>query len=147
MKDMWSRGEREQYLSLDSIISEAQVLQVCGGVGLHRGELVLQHMNDLRQLGVTPGKLPGTQTERYQTHTRARAETQTKQYNISTQQLSTHCPQGWGTRLYVSSPGNDIDNYYIAGLLLFSQYKRMRFHFGFICKTRRHVLPFGESLR
>ena len=57
-------GAVRTYLSLDSIISEAQVLQVCGGVGLHRGELVLQHMNDLGQLGVTPGKLPGTQTER-----------------------------------------------------------------------------------
>lgn len=47
------------YLGLYSIIAVAQVLQVRGGVGLHRGEVVLQHVNHLRQLRVAPGKLSG----------------------------------------------------------------------------------------
>lgn len=46
------------YLHLDPVVSVAQVLQVGGGIGLHRGEVMLQHVDDLRQLGVTPRKLP-----------------------------------------------------------------------------------------
>lgn len=46
-------------LCLDSIITVAQMLQVRGCVGLHGGEVVLQHVDHLRQLRVTPRKLPG----------------------------------------------------------------------------------------
>lgn len=46
------------YLHLDPVVSVAQVLQVGGGVGLDRGEVMLQHVDDLGQLGVTPSKLP-----------------------------------------------------------------------------------------
>lgn len=45
------------YLHLDPVVSVAQVLQVGGGVGLDRGEVMLQHVDDLRQLRVTPRKL------------------------------------------------------------------------------------------
>lgn len=45
------------YLRLNSIITEAQVLQIGSCVGLHRGEVVLQHVNYLHQLWVTPRKL------------------------------------------------------------------------------------------
>lgn len=53
---VWRVSER-LYLGLDSIISEAQVLQICSRVGLHWGEVMLQHVNHLCQLRVTPGKL------------------------------------------------------------------------------------------
>lgn len=46
------------YLHLDPVVSVTQVLQVGGGVGLDGGEVMLQHVDDLRQLGVTPSKLP-----------------------------------------------------------------------------------------
>lgn len=125
------------YLRLDSIISEAQVLQVCGGVGLHRGELVLQHMNDLRQLGVTPGKLPGTQTERYQTHTHARAQRHKQSSTTSAHNNYPPTVHRAGAHGYTfQAQEMTIDNYYIAGLLLFSQYKRKILHWGsFIWKT------------
>lgn len=41
-------GTHNAYLSLDSIIAEAQVLQVGSCVGLHWGEVVLEHVNHLR---------------------------------------------------------------------------------------------------
>lgn len=47
------------HFCLDSIVTVAQVLQVRGCVGLHRGEVVLQHVDHLCQLRVTPSKLPG----------------------------------------------------------------------------------------
>lgn len=47
------------HFRLDSIITVAQVLQVGGCIGLNGGEVVLQHVDHLRQLRVTPRKLPG----------------------------------------------------------------------------------------
>lgn len=49
---------RSPYLHLDPVVAVAQVLQVGGGVGLYGGEVMLQHVDDLGQLGVTPSKLP-----------------------------------------------------------------------------------------
>lgn len=49
---------RQPYLHLDPVVPVTQVLQVGGGVGLDGGEVMLQHVDDLRQLGVAPGKLP-----------------------------------------------------------------------------------------
>ena len=46
------------YLHLDPVVSVAQVLQVGGGVGLDGGEVMLQHVDDLRQLWVAPCKFP-----------------------------------------------------------------------------------------
>lgn len=46
------------HLHLDPVVSVTQVLQEGGGVGLHGGEVMLQHVDDLWQLGVAPGKLP-----------------------------------------------------------------------------------------
>ena len=46
------------YLHFHFVVAKAQVLQVGGRVRLHGRELVLQHVNDFGQLGVTPGKLP-----------------------------------------------------------------------------------------
>lgn len=46
------------YLHLHPVVSVAQVLQVGGGVGLDGGEVMLQHVDDLWQLRVTPRKLP-----------------------------------------------------------------------------------------
>lgn len=55
------------YLHLDPVVSVTQVLQVGGGVGLDGGEVMLQHVDDLRQLRVTPSKLPvGKQREKLQ---------------------------------------------------------------------------------
>lgn len=45
------------YLHLDPVVSVAQMLQVGGGVGLDGGEVMLQHVDDLWKLRVTPGKL------------------------------------------------------------------------------------------
>lgn len=58
----------DAYLCLHSIIAITQVLQVGGCVGLHRGEVVLQHVDHLHQLWVTPRKLPGITggVQRYQ---------------------------------------------------------------------------------
>lgn len=47
------------HFCLDSVITIAQVLQVGGCVGLHGGEVVLQHVDHLCQLRVTPSKFPG----------------------------------------------------------------------------------------
>lgn len=46
------------YLHLDPVVSVAQVLQVGCGVGLDGGEVMLQHVDDLRKLGIAPRKLP-----------------------------------------------------------------------------------------
>lgn len=56
------------YLTLDSIITKTQVLQVGSRIGLHRGEMVLQHGDYLSQLGVTPCKLSRStgKVKRYQ---------------------------------------------------------------------------------
>lgn len=51
-------SQADTHFSLHPIVPVAQVLQVGGGVGLHRGEVVLQHVDHLRQLRVAPGKLP-----------------------------------------------------------------------------------------
>ena len=47
------------HLGLDLVVPEAEVLQVGGRVGLDRRELVLQHLDHLRQLWVPPAELPG----------------------------------------------------------------------------------------
>lgn len=55
------------YLHLDPVVSVTQVLQVGGGVGLDGGEVMLQHVDDLRQLRVAPSKLPeGKEREQFQ---------------------------------------------------------------------------------
>lgn len=46
------------YLHLDPVVSKAQVLQVGRSVALDGGEVMLQHVDDLWQLGVAPRKLP-----------------------------------------------------------------------------------------
>lgn len=53
-----NRKGLQPYLSFHFVIPKAEVLEVGSGVGLHRWELVLEHVNDLRQLRVSPGKLP-----------------------------------------------------------------------------------------
>ena len=46
------------HLQFGPVVPVAQVLQVGGSVGLDRGEVVLQHVDHLRELGVAPRKLP-----------------------------------------------------------------------------------------
>lgn len=53
-----AQHDSSPYLHLDPVVSVAQVLQVGGGVGLDGGEVMLQHVDDLWQLRVTPSKLP-----------------------------------------------------------------------------------------
>ena len=49
---------RSAYLHLAPVVSVAEVLQVGCSVSLDGREVVLQHVDDLRQLRVTPRKLP-----------------------------------------------------------------------------------------
>lgn len=51
-------GRTFQYLSFDLVVSEAQVLEVGGRIGLDRRELMLQHLDHLWQLWVPPAELP-----------------------------------------------------------------------------------------
>lgn len=62
------------YLCLNPIIAIAQVLQVRGCVGLHGRKVVLQHVNHLCQLWVTPRKLPkiAGKVQRYQHNDKGR---------------------------------------------------------------------------
>lgn len=46
------------YLRFDLVVSEAEVLEVGGRIGLHRWELMLQHLDHLWQLWVPPAELP-----------------------------------------------------------------------------------------
>ena len=46
------------YLHFDAVVSVTQVLEVGCSVGLDRGEVMLQHVDHLREIGVTPCKLP-----------------------------------------------------------------------------------------
>lgn len=46
------------HLHFDLAVSIAQVLQVGGGIGLHRREVMLQHVDHLRKFRVTPRKFP-----------------------------------------------------------------------------------------
>lgn len=48
------------HLHFDLVVSVAQVLQVGGGVRLHRREVMLQHVDHLRKFGVAPRKFPET---------------------------------------------------------------------------------------
>ena len=55
---------RVWYLRFDLVVTEAQVLQIGRSVGLHGRELVLQHLDNFRQLWVSPAKLPAQQNGR-----------------------------------------------------------------------------------
>lgn len=46
------------YLHLHFVVAKAQMLQIGRSICLDGWELVLQHVNDLWQLRITPGKLP-----------------------------------------------------------------------------------------
>lgn len=65
------------YLCLNAVIAIAQVLQVGGCVSLHGREVVLQHVNHLRQLWVTPRKFSRITGggQRYQHDDRGRKKT------------------------------------------------------------------------
>lgn len=59
------------HLGFDLVVSEAEVLQVGRRVGLDGRELVLQHLDHLRQLRIPPAKLPAerqTQAESIRPH-------------------------------------------------------------------------------
>lgn len=61
----WKSSGSSTYLCFHFVIPEAEVLQIGSCVGLHRRELVLQHVNDLGQLRISPRKLPSSDsTER-----------------------------------------------------------------------------------
>lgn len=88
---MFSWSVPSPYLHLDPVVSVAQVLQVGGGVGLDGGEVMLQHVDDFRQLGVTPRKLPeGNRTEKRST--RRRPSVLLVQDEVSPSIIRTKCP-------------------------------------------------------
>jgi len=77
------------HLTLDSIITKAQVLEVGSCVGLHRGEVVLQHVDYLCQLGVTPRKFSGSTggVKRYQ-HDNRHREGAASEEKLKTQEIT-----------------------------------------------------------
>lgn len=56
------------HLHFDLAVSVAQVLQVGSGVGLHRWEVMLQHMDHLRKFRVAPRKFPEKRESRKLQH-------------------------------------------------------------------------------
>ncbi len=82
------------------------MLQIGGCVGLHGGEVVLQHVNHLCQLGVTPRKLPKITdgVQRYQHAGRGRKNVVSfKNTGTVSLKVNTSAPQGKLIR-----PGNYI---------------------------------------
>lgn len=60
--EFWNLNLR-LHLRFDLVVSKAEVLEVGSGVGLDRWELMLQHLDHLRQLWIPPAELP-TETKR-----------------------------------------------------------------------------------
>lgn len=83
------------HFCLDSIVAVAQVLQVGGCVGLHGGEVVLQHVDHLRQLRVTPRKLPAItgEAQKHRLQIIGNPPTTTKNPRQHSQPLSEQTPR------------------------------------------------------
>ena len=100
------RSVAKTYLCLNPIIAIAQVLQVCSCVGLHGRKVVLQHVNHLCQLWVTPRKLPkiAGKVQRYQHDSRGKRKVVSLENSGTVSlKMNTSAPQG-----KLISPGNYI---------------------------------------